>query len=560
MQVGGGAAIVNGDVLRTSGTPDLAITLAWAVAWAYAVTAAMIVFRGVLVGEPIDGVTALRRAMRRGHVVLGVLVVAFVSVVAAVLLAGLAAGFLGPLAFVVLALALFFPTRIVAAFPLAALDGQGVWAGVGRTRELADGRRWQLFWLCVGIVVLPVPVYWVRDALESQHLGLWKVFLADLAVSVLIAAVIALQASVLARWRFRLDGRLPPETSPSQPDRWREALAIHAAVALVAVAAVLANPFGMPILAASGFGGGHSNGVGYALTADGRLIDLEDCTGCATPPPQYVWHPNRAFLEGGRTSIQVAHTGPGKPLLTTCISELCDTAVAELDKPGSPRYAGWIVRTLPAGGLAVVTPVMQQDDKGSRTDVVAWFCPDRGCSTSRRVVLADGVNMERDHFTSVFPVSGPSVASVLDFQLAAIVVDGRLSVAYNEGRGRAVTVARCADPTCSSHEDQHAFLEDPGLLAGFGFDADGRLVVVGAEQPAPPQSGLRLHVGREVPPTYYRAVCRPEGPCEGRTTWGIVTDASMRAWPVTMPDGRPALIVREDGSARLVICERNCAP
>lgn len=525
---GTGTAIVDGELLRTGGTPDLVVTLIWAVAWAYGVTAAMLVFRGALVGEPIGGVTALKAALRRGHIVFGVLVVAFVAVVVAVFLAGLTAGFLGPLAFGVLAVALFFPTRIIAAFPVAALDGQGVWGSVGRSQELADGRRWQLFWLCAGIVLLPVPVSWLRDWAASLHLGLWKVALASLVVSLLLAAVVALQGAILARWRFRLDGRVPPG-SPARADRWRAAFAVHAVGGLCVIGLAAVNPFGVPEL-----------------------------TGASAQSRQ----PHHAVLDGGATTIAVNHRDDAKPQLVTCRTNRCDTTVASLDRPGftwdGPMF---VVREMPSGGLAVVAAVVQQGDEVGTADVVAWLCPDRTCSTSRRVVLADGIRTERDDFAGMFPVSmGSDLMSPIKFRLETTVVDGRLAVAYNDGRGRAVTVARCADTACSRHEDEHAILDSAGRLAGFGFDARGRLVLVGAEQPVAPAPGLRLRIGRDIQPTFFTIVCRPEGPCDGRTTWGIVTDAGMEAWPVTLPGGRPALIVEERGGARLVICERNCSP
>jgi hypothetical protein len=560
---GGQTAVVDGLPLVTPGWHEPVMAIVWALAWAYAVSAAMIAFRSTLLGSPVTAFSALRSAVGRWRAAVGVLLVMAVAFGACFLLAGVVAGFAGPLGFVVLAAAVFIPTQLVAALPVAVLDGTGVWNSVGQALRLAEGRRWRLFWLSVGMVLATLPAAWLGAALPDVTAGPITAALGRLTVAFLAVAGIAVQGAILARWRVQLDVERPAGSAPC-PDRWLAACGGLAGAVLVEVALIAANPYGVPVLASSVVPD-REPFVGYALTTDGAAISAKswECWTCDSPPEPLAWDSHRAIFDGGAATVSAEHLDDRDVRLTWCTGHTCTTQPVKLNRPGG-FWEHWALRAMPDGGLLVVALVTEQGDIAGSGTVVGWICPDRTCQTSRRVVLASSVSVQNGPFSTVHSMEAFTLT-------AGVGANGRPAVAFSPGSGTRLTVVRCADHACSQRSEEYGILLGLGhgdgdatpVVVGLGFDPGGQVVAVLAGHPQPAPARLHVQVGRAAQPRVISVTCADDR-CERHATraWNEVDpDAwGLHAWPVTLPDGRPALIEEDSQGARLIACERNCAP
>ncbi|NUR73530.1 MAG: hypothetical protein HOU81_22145 [Hamadaea sp.] len=540
---GGNSAVVDGLTLRTPGWPDALAGLVWLVAWAWAVSAVMIALRGLVTGEPPSAFEALRQAARRLPTFLGVLVIGGIGATACLLLAGVVGSFAGPLVFVVVAVAVFAAASLVGTLPVAALDGLGIWASVSRGVAYAEGRRWRVFLVMLGVVVAGVPAGWLSSSLPDVTAGPITAALGRLAVAALTVGAIGVQGALLARWRLGLDGGLSRATAPC-PGHWLAACGGLTAVVVVTGGLVLVNPMGVPVLSSSGPLKSTEHLGEYAVTTDG-----EPRLGVGASKSPIAWDTKRALFDGGTSLVALAYPGNGPVEMTTCQGTLCTMGKAELERPGF-FWDHWVARALPGGGLLAVAPVIELGTVEGTAKLVAWICPDRTCRSSHRIELAE-VSYEPPQ----------------DFPLAvAIGPEGAPMIAYAHQDGRGFEVVRCADRDCTRHTQEYGEAgtlggEEDLTIVGLGFDRDGRPVAVLAGKTPPTPSGLHVRMGREPRPRVISVTCEDDS-CSRRTTraWNEISDdgGDLRAWPVSMPDGHLAILQEDVRGARLITCRHHC--
>jgi hypothetical protein len=459
-----GAVILDGSFVARPGWQATVTGVIWFLAWTLSLGAAMIVMRGVLVDAPVRAAFALTAAVRRWGVLLGTVLVIGLLLVMSLLLAAFVEPALGPLALGVLILGAALGLSTVAALPLAALAPDKPLVAASRAWELGVGKRWNLLFLGLGVAVPGLAITWVQARIGSWAAGPVTAFLLTLGLALLSVIVIGLQGSILARWYVHLDG--DPDGGPRslgsrpRPDRWRlgGALLVAAAVAVSGIA--LANPWGVPVLAASSPADddpGVFVALGGALLPDGRRLTVAHDHSDST------------------VTFEICGREP-----------FCDT---KLHKTFARPGLMWEYRAAVAmgDGLAVVAAVQQSGDPAAGAKLIMWQCPTLACERTSRVEVG-AVNLSSHG-------GGMWLAMDLDDR-------GRPLIAWGTAEEQVTTVFRCDTPTCEHPvEDQPllGFTVDGQWLspAGIGFDAQHRLVAAVTQRPQDGTSGgggLRIRI------------------------------------------------------------------
>jgi hypothetical protein len=542
-----GVVVVDGVVLPRPGWQQWMIGVVWGIAWALSVGAAMFVVRGALIGAPVQAAYALKAAYLRWGSALAVLAVVAIAAIVLLFLGSLISPALGPFGIILIGLAVFVPSPLIGALPIAMLDGVLVHQALARAWELSVGRRWRMFWLCVGVAAPAAALGWASELAMGWAAGPVTAVFLELAVALAAVVVIAVQAGVLVRWRLRLDGARRLGTQP-RPDTWRFGAALVLAAVLGSAALTAVNPAGMPVLSTSTVSiVDPASGVG--LTADGRGFPGE------SGHPPLVWAEKRAAFPDGRT-VLLTHNGTDQPvLLDECPPEgACHKSIrARMDRPGG-LWEAW--STVAIGqGVITVAAVQETGTPADQADIVMWLCPTATCQASRRAVLYPGFGLATQ------PPYGPlQLALHLDKQ-------GRPMVALLAGGGQSVTIVRCEDTACLKHSwdttPLAAPMADAGgerAVVGLGFDRDDHLVAVLGV--AEPQEGTHTVVPTGWRPQVATVTCL-EPTCQ---------DRQIRRWhetgpsnwppeiaPVTLPDGSLVLVEHGSSGYRTIRCESHCS-
>jgi len=392
-------------------------------------------------------------------------------------------------------------------------------------------------------------VSWLTSALPDVAAGPITAALGRLGVAGLTVAAIALQGTMLARWRVQLDVEQPRGSAPC-PGHWLVAGGGLVVAVVGAAGLVIVNPHGVPVLTSAAVVDRATIGAEYAVTRAGAAVAATDweCWDCETAPPPLFWDSSRAILDDGTALVDITYAGNGPIQLTECHGHACTFREIPLDRPGF-YWDHWVVRALPGGGLLVVAPVIEAGMLAGTAKLVAWICADHTCASARRVELAEVTYNPPENFPFAVTV-GP---------------EGTPVVAYGTAGQPIVNVIRCADRTCGRASTENSQVDVPGEnppgLVGLGFDRDGRPVAVLAGKTPETPAGVRIQFGRTPRPRVISVTCHDDR-CAARTTraWNEISPdgGDLRAWAVAMPDGHLAILLEDARGARLITCEEHC--